>query len=83
MLFTKDIDIFGSTLDNYKCCFTKPQWNYFTTYVTGLFLGEKGEKNIQDIAENLLDGKDQSSSFYQTTLLGYPIVQCFEITRES
>jgi len=61
MLFTKDIDIFGSTLDPYKCCFTKPQWNHFTTYITGLFIGEKGEKNIQDIAENLIDGKDQSS----------------------
>jgi len=61
MLFTKDIDIFGSALDNYKCCFTKPQWNHFTTYISGLFLGEKGEKNIQDIAGNLLDGKDQSS----------------------
>jgi len=61
MLFAKDIDIFGSTLDNYKCCFTKPQWNHFNTYITGLFLGEKGEKNVQDIAENLLDGKDQSS----------------------
>jgi len=61
MFFTKSIDIFSSTLDVYRSCFTKPQWNHFNTYLTGLFLGEKGEKNIQDITDNVLDGKNQSS----------------------
>ncbi|MEM0466894.1 MAG: transposase [Candidatus Thermoplasmatota archaeon] len=35
--------------------------DHFITYLTGLLLGEKGEKNIQDITENFLDAKDQSS----------------------
>jgi SRSO17 transposase len=61
MLFTKNIDIFGTTLKNYKCCFSKPQWNHFKTYINGLLLGEKGEKNIMDIADNTLDGRHQSS----------------------
>jgi hypothetical protein len=61
MFFTKNIDIFSSTLENYRSCFSKPQWNHFTTYMHGLLLGEKGEKNIQDIASNELDGRHQSS----------------------
>jgi len=61
MFFTKDIDIFGKSLENYHCCFSKPQWNHFNTYMHGLLLGERGEKNIQDIAGNMLDGRHQSS----------------------
>ena len=61
MFFTKNIDIFGKSLDNYRCCFSKPQWNHFTNYMHGLLLGERGEKNIQDIAGNMLDGRHQSS----------------------
>ena len=61
MFFTKDIDVFGTTLRNYRCCFSKPQWNHFNTYLHGLLLGEKGEKNIQDIADNQLQGRHQSS----------------------
>lgn len=61
MFFTKDIDILGTTLRNYRCCFSKPQWNHFNTYLHGLLLGEKGEKNIQDIADNQLQGRHQSS----------------------
>ncbi len=61
MFFIKNIDIFGTTLENYKGCFSKPQWNHFNTYMHGLLLGERGEKNIQDIAGNMLDGRHQSS----------------------
>ena len=61
MFFTKHIDIFGTTLKSYRSCFSKPQWNHFNTYLHGLLLGERGEKNIQDIAGNLLNGRHQSS----------------------
>jgi len=61
MFFTKNIDIFGTALESYHGCFSKPQWNHFITYMHGLLLGEKGEKNIQDIASNKLDGRHQSS----------------------
>jgi len=61
MFFTKEIDTFSTALKAYRPCFSKPQWNHFNTYLSGLLLGEKGEKNIQDIAGNLLDGGDQSS----------------------
>ena len=61
MFFTKNIDIFGTKLKNYESCFSKPQWNHFNTYIHGLLLGERGEKNIQDIADNMLDGRHQSS----------------------
>ena len=61
MLFTPDIDIFGEKIEVYRNCFSKPQWRHFKTYINGLILGEKGEKNIQDIISNTLDGRSQSS----------------------
>ena len=61
MFFTKDTNLFGKRLEAFKPCFSKPQWMHFKTYLHGLLLGEKGEKNIEDIAGNVLDGKHQSS----------------------
>jgi hypothetical protein len=61
MFFTKEEDTFCKAFEVYRPCFSKPQWTHFKTYLTGLFLGEKSEKNIQDIAGNLLDGGHQSS----------------------
>jgi len=61
MFFIKEEDTFCKTLDAFRPCFSKPQWKRFRTYLTGLLLGEKGEKNIQDIAGNILDGGHLSS----------------------
>ncbi len=61
MFFTKEEDTFSKALKIFRPCFSKPQWAHFIAYLTGLLLGEKGEKNIQDIAGNLLDGGHQSS----------------------
>ncbi|MEM0466773.1 MAG: IS701 family transposase [Candidatus Thermoplasmatota archaeon] len=61
MFFTREMNTFSAALEIYRPCFSKPQWVHFNTYLTGLLLGEKGEKNIQDIAGNLLDGGHQSS----------------------
>ena len=61
MFFTKDINLFGKRLDVFRKYFSKPQWTHFKVYLHGLILGEKGEKNIEDISSNVLDGKHQSS----------------------
>ncbi len=61
MFFTKDTNLFGKRLNVFRGCFSKPQWTHLKIYLHGLLLGEKGEKNIQDIASNVLDGKHQSS----------------------
>jgi len=61
MLFTQEINVLGDELEIYRDCFSKPQWSHFKTYMNGLLLGEKSEKNIQDIASNSIDGKHQSS----------------------
>ena len=61
MFFTKDTNLFGARLNVFRKCFSKPQWTHFKTYLHGLLLSEKGEKNIEDIASNILDGKHQSS----------------------
>ena len=61
MFFTKDTYIFGKRLDVFRRFFSKPQWVHLKIYIHGLILGEKGEKNVEDIASNVLDGKHQSS----------------------
>lgn len=61
MFFTREMDTFSTALEVFKPCFSKPQWTHFNNYIAGLFVGEKGEKNIQDIAMNVLDGGHQSS----------------------
>ena len=61
MYFTPDTNILEDKLEIFRDCFSKPQWNHFTTYTTGLIVSEKGEKNIQDIANNNICGKSQSS----------------------
>lgn len=60
MFFRRDV-LLGKVLGNFRGCFTKPQWRHFQTYISGLVLGGKNEKNVIDIAGNSLDGRSQSS----------------------
>jgi SRSO17 transposase len=48
-------------LDDYRACLSKPQFKHLATFVAGLMLNGKGEKNVMDIADNALDGRSQSS----------------------
>jgi hypothetical protein len=43
-----------------KACFSKPQFHNFQTYLAGLMLNGKNEKNIMDISSSSLDGRSQS-----------------------
>jgi len=61
MFFGWDANGLEEGLEIFRECFSKPQRNHFKTYVTGLVVGEKGEKNVDDIAANAINGKDQSS----------------------
>lgn len=61
MYFRTQESILAEELEIFRPCFSKPQWCHFQTYVTGLVVGEKGEKNVMDIAANRMDGKSQSS----------------------
>ena len=61
MYFSTEHNPLQKGLEVFRPCFSKPQWNHFNTYIGGLVFGEKGEKNVADIAYNALDGKDQSS----------------------
>jgi len=54
MYFTNSINLFGKRLEVFSTCFSKPQWTHFKTYLHGLLLGERGEKNIDDIAANIV-----------------------------
>jgi SRSO17 transposase len=51
----------ASMLDEYRACLSKPQFQHFQNVLAGLMLNGRGEKNIQDIATNALDGRSQSS----------------------
>ena len=60
MLFrTADMPL-SSALDGYRACFSKPQFHHFKTFMSGLMLNGKNEKNIMDISSSALDGRSQS-----------------------
>jgi hypothetical protein len=60
MLFrTADMPL-SSTLEEYRACFSKPQFRHFKTFMSGLMLNGKNEKNIMDISSSALDGRSQS-----------------------
>lgn len=61
MYFEKDSLAISEMLAPFRACFSKPQWEHFKTYVSGLILGDDGDKNIMDISSFSLDGKSQSS----------------------
>jgi len=61
MFFKKNSAQLGKALEEFRTDFTKPQWHHFQTYICGLILGGKNEKNVMDIANNSLDGRSQSS----------------------
>ena len=61
MFFRRDTAQMGKALEEFREYFTKPQWYHFQTYMGGLVLGGKNEKNVMDIAGNSLDGRSQSS----------------------
>ena len=46
-------------LDSYRSCMSKPQFKHLVTFVASLMLNGRGEKNVQDIASNALDGRSQ------------------------
>jgi hypothetical protein len=47
-------------LEQFKPCFTKPQFRNFSTYILGLVASE-GKKNIDAINRSLMDSRDQST----------------------
>jgi len=60
MLISPVIDVMEELLEEYRPCFTKPQFQNFSTYTVGLITCE-GKKNIQTINRTFMDAKDQSS----------------------
>jgi len=61
MLFRRADIPLSSTLEEYRACFSKPQFRHFETYLAGLMLNGKNEKNIMDISSSALEGRSQSS----------------------
>lgn len=61
MVFTISSFPLLGMLDSYRSCLTKPQFRHLATFIAGLMLNGRGEKNIMDVASNALDGRSQSS----------------------
>ena len=60
MLISSNVDVLTGLLEEFKPCFSKPQFRNFSTYTLGLIACE-GQKNIEAINRCFLDAKDQSS----------------------
>ena len=60
MFIFSNVDVLTGILEEFKPCFSKPQFRNFTTYTLGLIACE-GEKNIDSINRNFMNAKDQRS----------------------
>ena len=60
MLISSDVDVLTGILEEFRPCFSKPQFRNFSTYTLGLIACE-GKKNIDAVNRCFLDAKDQSS----------------------
>jgi hypothetical protein len=60
MIISPVIDVMEELLEQYRPCFSKPQFENFSTYTVGLITCE-GKKNIQAINQTFMDAKNQSS----------------------
>jgi SRSO17 transposase len=60
MMISPVTDVLEELLEQYRPCFSKPQFENFSTYTVGLVTCE-GKKNIQAINRTFIDKKDQSS----------------------
>ena len=60
MLISSNVDVLTGLLEEFRPCFSKPQFRNFSTYTLGLIACE-GKKNIDAINRCFLNAKDQSS----------------------
>jgi hypothetical protein len=60
MLISSNVDVLTGLLEEFKPCFSKPQFRNFSTYTLGLIACE-GKKNIDAINRSFMNAKDQSS----------------------
>jgi hypothetical protein len=60
MLVSSTVTVMEELLEEFKPCFSKPQFRNFSTYTIGLIACE-GKKNVDAINRCFLDAKDQSS----------------------
>lgn len=61
MVFAVSSFPLNEMLNDYRSCMSKPQFKHLVTFVAGLMLKGRGEKNVMDIATNALDDRSQSS----------------------
>jgi hypothetical protein len=60
MLVPSASDVMEGLLEQFKPCFSKPQFRNFSTYTLGLVACE-GKKNIDAINRSFMDSRDQST----------------------
>jgi hypothetical protein len=60
MLISSNVDVLTGLVEEFRPCFSKPQFRNFSTYMLGLVAGE-GKKNIDAINRSFMNAKDQSS----------------------
>jgi hypothetical protein len=60
VLISSNVDVLTGLLEEFRPCFSKPQFRNFTTYMLGLIACE-GKKNIDAINRCFMNAKDQSA----------------------
>jgi len=60
MLVSSEVGVMEEFLEQFRPCFSKPQFRNFSTYILGLVACE-GRKNVDTINRSFLDAKNQSS----------------------
>ena len=60
MLFPSAFNVMEGLLEQFRLCFSRPQFRNFTTYILGLVACE-GRKNVDAINRCFMEARDQSA----------------------
>ena len=61
MLVPSSTDVMEGLLEQFRPCFSRPQFRNFTTYILGLVACEDKRKNVEAINRCFVEARDQST----------------------
>ena len=61
MLVSSTVGFMGELLQEFRPCFSKPQFRNFSTYILGLVTCEDKRKNVEAIDQCFVEARDQST----------------------
>jgi len=61
MLVSSEVGVMEEFLEQFRPCFSKPQFRNFSTYILGLVTCEDKRKNVEAINRCFVEARDQST----------------------